>query len=260
MKLQARSLSFSYIKSVPVLQNISFALEEGELLSVLGPNGAGKSTLFRCILGLVTGYTGEILLNEIDLHTLSPGARARAMAYIPQLHTPVFGYTALDTVLMGLSRFISPLSQPGRSQRDKAMEALALLGLEPLAQRNFTRLSGGEQQLVLIARAIAQDASILIMDEPTASLDYGNQYLVLEQVKQLSQRGYSVLLSTHNPQHALTFADRLLALEGNRVAALGPCRQAMTPALLERLYHMEARIVETEQGPVLLPLRRKETP
>ena len=104
MKLQARSLSFSYIKNVPVLQNITFALEEGELLSVLGPNGAGKSTLFRCILGLLTGYTGEILLNGIDLHTLSPRERARAMAYIPQLHTPVFGYTVLDTVLMGLSR------------------------------------------------------------------------------------------------------------------------------------------------------------
>ena len=115
MKLQTRSLSFSYIKSVPVLQNVSFALEEGEFLSVLGPNGAGKSTLFRCVLGLLTGYTGEILLNGTDLHTLSPGERARAMAYIPQLHTPVFGYTALDTVLMGLSRFISPLSQPGKS-------------------------------------------------------------------------------------------------------------------------------------------------
>ena len=259
MILSVQNLTFSYADHT-VLEDVSFDVDRGEFLSLLGPNGVGKSTLFRCMLGTLTGYRGRVLVEGQEIRTLPQSQRARRIAYIPQIHRPTFGYTVLDTVLMGTTRHLSPFAAPKQTQMEAALDALDRVGVSALSDRSFAHLSGGEQQLVLIARALAQQSDILIMDEPTSALDYGNQLRVLQQVRALSREGYTVLLSTHNPQHALTFADRLLALEGHRVAALGPCRQAMTPALLERLYHMEARIVETEQGPVLLPLRRKETP
>ena len=135
------------------------------------------------------------------------------------------------------------------------MAALEKLGVDRLAQRNFATLSGGEQQLVLIALALCQESDILIMDEPTASLDYGNQLRVLEQVSALSQQGYTVLLSTHDPQHALRFSRRVLALQDGAVAAEGETQQVLTPELIRRLYGVESVLVDTPEGTALLPVR-----
>ena len=133
------------------------------------------------------------------------------------------------------------------------MAALEQLGVSHLAPRSFSELSGGEQQLVLIARALCQQADILVMDEPTSSLDYGNQLRVLEQVRFLSEQGYTVLLSTHDPQHALRFADRVLALSGGGVAAFGATKDILTAELLRRLYGVDAALLETEHGPAIVP-------
>ena len=252
MILSVENLSFSYTRR-PVLQDVSFAAEKGELLSILGPNGVGKSTLFRCILGSLEGYSGRICVDGRDIRTLPHRERARRMAYIPQIHRPTFGYTVLDTVLMGTTRQLSPLQQPGREQVYMARSALERVGVSHLAERNFAHLSGGEQQLVLIARALAQQSDILIMDEPTSALDYGNQFRVLQQVRALSREGYTVLLSTHNPQHALTFADRLLVLHDGTAAALGRPAQVLTPALMETLYGVTVDFLDTASGPVLVP-------
>ena len=241
-----------------MLQDVSFAAEKGELLSILGPNGVGKSTLFRCILGSLEGYSGRICVDGRDIRTLPHRERARRMAYIPQIHRPTFGYTVLDTVLMGTTRQLSPLQQPGREQVYMAPSALEPEGGSHLAERNFAHLSGGEQQLVLIARALAQQSDILIMDEPTSALDYGNQFRVLQQVRALSREGYTVLLSTHNPQHALTFAHRVLALQDGSVAALGPSGDVLTPDLLRRLYGVDTALADTPGGPVIVPLTNEE--
>ena len=257
MILSVENLSFSYIRR-PVLQDVSFATEKGELLSILGPNGVGKSTLFRCILGSLEGYSGRICVDGRDIRTLPHRERARRMAYIPQIHRPTFGYTVLDTVLMGTTRQLSPLQQPGREQVYMARSALERVGVSHLAERNFAHLSGGEQQLVLIARALAQQSDILIMDEPTSALDYGNQFRVLQQVRALSREGYTVLLSTHNPQHALTFAHRVLALQDGSVAALGPSGDVLTPDLLRRLYGVDTALADTPGGPVIVPLTNEE--
>ena len=257
MILSVENLSFSYTRR-PVLQDVSFAAEKGELLSILGPNGVGKSTLFRCILGSLEGYSGRICVDGRDIRTLPHRERARRMAYIPQIHRPTFGYTVLDTVLMGTTRQLSPLQQPGREQVYMARSALERVGVSHLAERNFAHLSGGEQQLVLIARALAQQSDILIMDEPTSALDYGNQLRVLQQVRALSREGYTVLLSIHNPQHALTFADRVLALQDGSVAALGPSGGVLTPALLRRLYGVDTALADTPGGPVIVPLTGEE--
>ena len=232
MSLSVENLSFAY-GAVPVLRDVSFTAEGGELVSVLGPNGVGKTTLFRCILGTLTPQMGHIKMDGQDLATLPPRERARRIAYIPQIHPPTFGYTALDTVLMGAARQLNAFQQPGAAQIRQADEALEQVGAAHLRERNFAHLSGGEQQLVLIARALAQKAEVLMMDEPTSALDYGNQLRILQMVRRLAAQGYTVILSTHNPQHALTFATTLLALHGGTAAAWGRPAQVLTPELFQ---------------------------
>ena len=252
MSLSVQNLSFSYGER-PVLEDISFSLEKGEFLSVLGPNGVGKSTLFRCILGLLPGYQGRILLGGEDMRSLPRREMSRRIAYIPQINRPSFGYSVLDTVLMGTTRQLSAFAQPGQAQVRQAMDALDRVGAAQLAERDFTHLSGGEQQLVLIARALAQQAQVLMMDEPTSALDYGNQLRILQMVKRLAAQGYTVILSTHNPQHALAFADRLLVLHDGTAAAVGKPPQVLTPALMETLYGVTVDFLDTASGPVLVP-------
>ena len=171
MKLTVKELTYTYRGGHAALRNVSFAARQGELLSVLGPNGAGKSTLFRCILGGLPDYGGAILLDGRDARTLDQRTLAAHIAYIPQIHRPTFGYSVLDTVLMGLTRQLSPFRSPSAQQEQQALATLEQLGVVHLTYRNFAELSGGEQQLVLIARALCQQADILVMDEPTSSLD-----------------------------------------------------------------------------------------
>ena len=252
MSLSVQHLCFSYGKQT-ILRDVSFAVQPGELLAVLGANGAGKSTLFRCVLGALPNYSGVISINDTDLRRMSARELAKHIAYIPQSHRPTSGYTVLDTALMGLSRQIGTFSQPKGEHTALALSALSRLGIADLADRDFSHLSGGEQQLVLIARAITQQAKIFLMDEPTSSLDYGNQFRVLQQIKELTKQGYTVLISTHNPQHALYFADRVLALNSGTVAAFGTVREVLTPELLQELYRVEVEFADTPSGAVIVP-------
>jgi iron complex transport system ATP-binding protein len=245
LPLETRNLGFSYGRR-EVLRDISFTLGRGELLGLLGPNGSGKSTLFRCVLGLDRGYSGLVLMEGEDIRRKEPAAMARLAAYVPQIHQPSFNYSALDMVLMGAGGGQRPTAR----QKEAAEAALETLGIADLRDRDFRRLSGGEQQLVLIARALAQGAKILVMDEPTANLDYGNQIRLLIQIKDLSRRGYSVLLSTHNPDHAFSFADRVIALQNAEIAAAGPPAEVLTAEFIRSLYGVDVR------PPVFRPVLR----
>lgn len=251
--IEARELRFAYGEQ-PVLEGVSFTLDGGGLTALLGGNGAGKTTLMHCMLGLQSNYEGALLLNGRDVRRYAANELARLIAYIPQSHYPAFGYTALDMVLMGTTRQVGAFASPGAKQRAAALDALDRMGIAALAGRLFTRLSGGERQLVLIARALAQDARVLLMDEPTASLDYGHQLLLLEQARTLSAGGYTLLMSTHNPQHALLYADRALALHAGRLIADGAPGDALTPALLQTLYGVETRLWDTPDGRAILPV------
>ena len=242
MSIEVKNLSFSY-GTRPVLQDISFRVEPGEFLSILGPNGVGKSTLFRCMLGLLSGYTGQVLVDGVDARQFSPREAARHIAYIPQSSRPVFNYRVFDIALMGATSAMSPLRCPGREQMERCRWALDKIGISHLSQRCFHRLSGGEQQLVLIARALVQNAPILMLDEPTANLDFGNQLLVLKQAQSLAREGYTVIQTTHHPEQSYLFSNRILALQNGRVLTEGTPAEVLTEDTMQALYHADVEVL-----------------
>ena len=241
--LEAGNICFSYRSrrqpQAAVLENLSINLNEGELLFLLGPNGSGKTTLFRCILGLEK-CSGSIAVSGINIKSISPPALAKKIAYVPQAHFPSFDYSVFDMVLMGTASGLGEWSLPGARQEKAALEALELTGIAPLARRGFRSLSGGEQQLCLIARAVAQQAGIFIMDEPAANLDWGNQYRILELIQSLCRQGRSIIMSTHNPSHALRYASRVAVLYQRRIHAEGAAGEVLTGELINELYGIPA--------------------
>ena len=257
MSIEVKNLSFSYADR-PILQDISFTLEKGQFLSILGPNGVGKSTLFKCILGLLSGYTGQVLVDGRDTRSFSVREAARHMAYIPQSSRPVFNFSVEDIVLMGVTGSLSPFRTPGRNEHSRVQWALEKLGIAHLARRCYHRLSGGEQQLVLIARALVQNAPILLLDEPTANLDFGNQLLVLEQARSLTDEGYTVIQTTHNPEHSYLFSDRILALQNGQILLEGTPAEVITAPTLQTLYQVDTEVLSLheDQVRICLPKRR----
>ncbi len=242
MSLAVEDLAFGYGSRV-VGSGISFALEPGEVLCLLGPNGGGKTTLFKTLLGLLPAKAGRVTFEGADLAGWSRAERARTIAYVPQAHAAFFPFTVREIVLMGRASRLKPFASPGRRDREIADSALATLGIGHLGERIYTEISGGERQLVLIARALAGEPRLLVMDEPTASLDFGNQARVLERVRRLSEAGIGVILSTHDPDHAFLCADRVALLHGGRLVALGSPDATVTRENLRLLYGIEVAVV-----------------
>ena len=247
MSIEVRHLSFSY-GSRQVLRDVSFSVGKGRLLSVLGPNGVGKSTLFRCILGLLHGFQGEITVDGTAVSTLGARELARKVAYIPQSNYPAFQYSVFDMVLMGTTAQSRGFSPPGPKQEAASLEALERLDIAHRADRSYTRLSGGERQLVLIARALAQRSQVLLMDEPTANLDYGNQIRVLTKVRALADAGYTIVQSTHNPEQSYLFSHQILAMKDGQVLAHGAPGEVMNEDLIRALYGIDAEVVSLRDG------------
>lgn len=242
MSIEVKNLSFSY-GDRPVLHDISFSVEKGEFLSILGPNGVGKSTLFRCVLGLLSGYTGVVLVDGVDARTFSTREAAKHIAYIPQSSRSIFNYSVFDIVLMGRTSGLATFRSPGREDKALCHWAMEKVGITHLQDRCFHRLSGGEQQLVLIARALVQKAPILMLDEPTANLDFGNQLLVLEQARNLAREGYTVIQTTHHPEQSYQFSDRILAIQRGRVLVEGKPKDVLTKENLHALYGVDVDVV-----------------
>lgn len=241
MSVKIENLSFSYGPH-QVLRNISLDVEDGTLVNVLGPNGTGKSTLFRCILGLYNDYKGTIYVNGKDISKLNIRERAKEMAFIPQSHKPVYDYAVIDVVLMSSGAGAGAFFSPKASHVERAYQALERVGIAYLADRPYTRISGGEQQLVLIARALAQNANTIIMDEPTSALDYGNTVRVLSCVRQLSVEGLTVIQSTHQPDQAFLYADKTLVLHEGVVLAYGSPKDTITADLISKIYGVDVEV------------------
>ena len=219
-----------------IATDINLTLEEQQVICLLGANGCGKTTLLKSMLGLIPTHSGKIIIGEQPLTHWQPKALAKFIAYVPQAHHSLFPYTVEEVVLMGRHAHLHWLSVPGNKDCDVAAQALTLLRIDHLAQRHYTELSGGERQLVLIARALAQEPKVLIMDEPAASLDFGNQIRVLEQIKQLKPQGISVIMTTHHPQHAFSVADKVVLMKAGKLIKQGSCQAVLTADNLADLY------------------------
>ncbi len=241
MSIEISNLGFSYGKR-EILHDVSISIPDATLVNVLGPNGVGKSTLFRCILCLNSDFTGTILVNGKNVKDLSVRERSREISYIPQSHAPVYDYEVLDVVLMSTGTDLGMLRSPGPRQARKAYEALERIGIAHLAKRTYTQISGGEQQLVLVARALAQDAKTIIMDEPTSALDYGNTVRVLSCVRQLAREGLSIVQSTHQPDQAFLYSDKTLVLHQGRVHAFGDPKDVITNELVSTIYGVNVEV------------------
>ena len=255
--LEVRALSFGF-PGRTIGRDVSFSLAAGESMCVLGPNGGGKTTLFRTILGLLPVKSGEVRLNERPLHLLDRAEIARAAGYVPQGHSAYFAFTLLEFVLMGRSARVGAFSSPGKADRAVAERALESLGIAALAGRPVTEVSGGERQLALVARALAQEPKLLVMDEPTASLDFGNQVRVLERILALAATGIAILFSSHDPDHAFLGAQRALLLGEGRVLELGAPKAVVRSDTLRRLYGVPVEVIEIQDDRrVCLPSLRR---
>lgn len=228
-------LGFSYGGDRQVFSGADLVIEKGELLTVLGRNGAGKSTLFGCILGLFDGYTGYIEINGRDLKKMDEKERASVMGYVPQAHDPSFGFKVKDFVILGCASSVGLFSHPGSIEERKAQDAMRMLDIEHLADRIYSELSGGERQLVTIARALASEPEMLLFDEPVAHLDYANQVKVLRLIKKLSSEGYTVAVTTHDPNHALLLGGSAAVMHGGKLVQ-GSVEDMVTEKVLSDIY------------------------
>ena len=247
MILEIKNLSFSYREN-EVLKDLSMTVTDGEMVSLLGRNGAGKTTLMRIIAGFLKAPVQSILIDGKPLLQMSLRERASYMAYIPQITRSVFPYSVRTSILMGCSNRLSLLQNPGKREEQRVEEVIDLLNIRGIADRNMETISGGERQLVLIARALMQDAGLLILDEPTSFLDYGNQLLVLERVEELVRQGYSCIYSTHNPDLALSHSTRSVVMKDGAIVFDDKSSALFGTDVLSMVYERKIDIIKTENG------------
>lgn len=231
-----------------VLNDVSFSISSGEMIAFLGKNGAGKTTLLRIIPSFLTPLSGDVLIDGVSVHSMPLQDKAKAIAYIPQFSQTAFAYTVRESVLMGRSPHISLFSKPSKNDERRALEILEELGILALVDRPTNEISGGERQLVLIARALMQDAKLLILDEPTSFLDYSNQLLVLEKTYKLVKKGYACLYSTHNPDLALAYSTRVLAMDKGKIAFSMKPEELEGSDALSSIYKRPLIVERTQAG------------
>ncbi|MBP2316370.1 ABC transporter ATP-binding protein [Azospirillum soli] len=255
-RLAVEDLAFGYGERT-VGASVGFAVGVGEVLCLLGPNGSGKTTLFKTILGLLPPRGGRIRVDGEDAGGWTPRRRALAFGYVPQAGAGQFSFSVSEMVLMGRTAHRGPFTAPAELDHAAATAALDRLGIAHLAERDWLRISGGERQLALIARALAQAPRVLVLDEPTASLDFGNQVRVLEQVRRLADEdGLAVVFSTHHPEQAFAIADRVALLHNGRLARLGSPDEVITAAMMREVYGTEVDVLTVGDGGMRVCLPR----
>ncbi|MDQ8726489.1 ABC transporter ATP-binding protein [Bradyrhizobium sp. LHD-71] len=252
MTLAAVKLSYGY-PGRTIGRNLSLAVEAGEAVALLGPNGGGKTTLLKTMLGLLPPHAGAVSIDGYSLLAMTVGERARRIAYVPQGHAPAFAFSVRDIVLMGRTAHNGLFASPTAVDRVVVEAKLAELGVRHLLDTPYTMISGGERQLVLIARALVQEPRYVVLDEPTASLDFGNQGKVMRQIRTLTAQGLGVLFTTHDPNQAMRYADRAALLGDGILKAEGAPGNVITRASLQALYGAPVTCVGNEADTAFLP-------
>lgn len=234
--LSVKNVSFFYKPSRMILKDISFELEKRDIMCILGPNGTGKTTLLKCLLGLNQVKSGQFVIEGEDFTHINAKKRAKMLAYVPQSTKMNFPYKVSEVVLMGRIAYLSMGMKP--SEKDKLIveESLTRLGISHLRDAFFQQLSGGERQMVLVARALAQQSAILIMDEPTANLDFSNQINILKAINSLSKEGYAILMTSHFPDHSFLACNKVLLMRDGLVIHQGNPEDVVTSLNLTNLY------------------------
>lgn len=258
-ELTAQNLTFAHEPGIPQLDGVSLTVRAGEVLCLLGPNGTGKTTLLRCLLGMLRPHSGVVTVDGRDIATMTASELARAVAYVPQSGTTGFPFSVLDVVVMGRSPYLRTGATPSDADYATAFDHLETLGMDHIVNRTFNAISGGERQLVLIARALTQGSPILILDEPTASLDFGNQARILQVVSQLAARGHAVVMTSHMPDHAFACADTVALLKAGTLLAVGAPASVIREDVLSDLYGIPVRVAALDPSttvclPVLEPI------
>lgn len=243
MKLEVRDVTCGWELGRPVQRFVNFTVTSGEICCVLGPNGCGKSTLFKTALGIIPRQAGAVLIDGQDIAKWSPKKMAAVMAYVSQGHTPPFPYPAREVVLLGRTRKLG-VSQPSAADYEIADNALNDMGIYHLRNKPYTDISGGELQLVMIARALAQEPQMLVLDEPTAALDYGNAVRVIKRIRELAERGFAVVMTTHSPDHAFMCGSNVVLLQKERPMKFGRAQDVITERNMRDAYGVGVRIVE----------------
>lgn len=241
MIMEVKNLSFGYDESAKILKDISFTLHGDGLFCILGQNGTGKSTLLKCLIG-EEKPEGRVLLDGKDYHLFSEREAARRIAYLPQNHVPTFPFRVLDVVMMGRSARMRYFASPGSEEERIATDNLRFLGIEHLKDKPYTNISGGERQLVLIAAALTQQPEFLIMDEPTAHLDFGNTHRFLDLVLRLREGGIGILMTTHFPDQALYLNAQTLVLHDGRLGQAGRAEDVINEKTMSELYGLPVHL------------------
>ena len=254
-------LGFGY-RNKSVLRGITFNVERGSLCGLLGPNASGKTTLLKCMNGILTPQEGAVSVAGRMVAGLSRQEIARLMAVVPQQMNLVFSFTALQMVVMGRAARLGTLKLPSGKDREEARDALEDLGVGSLADRPFNELSGGERQLVLLARALFQDTSILLLDEPTSHLDFRNQYRIMDVVSDITEKkGLATIVTLHDPNLAGRYCSHLVMLKDGRLHREGSRQKVFERQTLEEVYGMEVVVEQTARGPaVVMPASRTVAP
>jgi len=250
--LKVKNLTFSYGRH-RVLEDISFHVKKGELCALFGPNGTGKTTLFRCCLKFLNPDSGTVLINGMDIRRLKSRQMARSVAYVPQAHQCAFPFTVGQVVLMGRTPHLNRFFTPGAKDRKLADHAMQALGIHHLADTAFNQLSGGQQQMVLIARAIAQETGLIFLDEPAAALDFKNQIRLWQTLQHIAEQGTAILACTHDPNHVSWFCHSTVVLDKSGLVAKGSTGQVMTQEMMNRIYKDTCQVKEVNGLKIMVP-------
>lgn len=245
MNIEIRDGSFGYKKGRVLFDNISFSLEKGEILTILGPNGVGKTTLLKCITGIYNWKDGETYIDNISIKEYKQVDIWKKIGYVPQIHSLIFAYSVLDMVVMGRAPYLKRFSSPKIEDKEMALSVLGEMKIDYLANKSCGEISGGELQLVMIARALVADPSVLILDEPEAHLDLSKQMLILNTIERLAKdKGISCIINTHYPQHALSISDKTIMLGENKKHIYGDTADIIIEENLKEYFDLDVKILE----------------